>query len=963
MRYNLYTLLLLAFIYCISVSGHKDTQLFLYFNGNIMATIPVDSIDSTAIIDSKQIKFFDAGKNTLGSQMIAQLDSMTFGEESFKVAFETSKWEINSSVAAAAENSWVKDNRLYAQAGTQASVSYISTSSGGGLIQPIRSLNGNNLSVSNLNTNDAINFTVPVKELAKGSVVDFMLTLYTPSSQSPKYWIFEYEDNGEWKTVDEDLKVAPEDPNLKYSFYIKYFSSALYTTFVQSFKLPRTLRNTNLNMRCRVVGKYNNAGGTLTATPDAYVGFVNSYYRPCCINTYQSVPVKDTLKVAVLGNSFTYYYGAAFMLKEIASSQGHDIRMRASLKGSQSFGNHLSLELSQALVNEGNYDYALLQDVSTNHSSYYSDTIANAAIMQNTATLIDRLKASSPSIQPIIENTWAYAGSAGTYMGYSGYDDFDKALQYGTILIAAKTKSWESPIGIAFQKARAAGINNLYHTDSKHPNRNGSYLKACVNYLMLYGEPFDDNVPDCLVNSATAKKLRDIAEEVVLNNFSTWKAPDASSVKYDIPSQTDSIKLDTIILGESGIKTAEQLMSFAALWNAKKDVSSYKNAAGEIALLNDIDLSGYTWTPIGDSPSGNTINNNTTTTYSSSCVPFSIVFNGNGHTISGLKIDTKTAQVAGLFGVVAGGTVKNVNIDPTCTLSVNRTNVASGCAYGFIAGCLSDGTISNCNIAGIITSSVLNGSGMVCLSGTVGHVFDTNATTLVENCTFNGSISNVSSNVMDNSNCATCSGIVGFGRAKSKGKYFTIKNCVNNAAITAAIHRTAGILASSAAGMHLIGCTNNGTITNTLESNSKGNRVGGILALNSNTSANYDDYMDKCKNFGTIVSGSPVNGGEVVGGLAAIVRRTAVKNCEAHCVVIAPDGVQNRGVFVGEVNDNNASFSANKVSGAVATGLDQDGNYEGLVTLTASNYDSYIGVFGSSYNSPQFNTTNIVYGE
>ncbi len=960
---KLFFILILAVSFCLLVFASKDTQLFLFYNGNVMATIPVDSIDSTAIVNAKQIKFYDAKRKILGSRFISQLDSMVFGEETFKVSLGTSKWEISSSVASAAEDSWVNSNKLYAQAGTKASVSYISTSSGGNASQPVRCLNGNNLSVSNLYTNDAIVYTIPVTVLAEGTVVDFMLTLYTPSSKSPKYWIFEYNDNGVWKSVEEDLKMASEDPSIKYSFYIKYFSSALYTTFVQSFKVPKTLRNTDLKMRCRVVGGYNNAGGTLTAEPDAYVGFVNSYYRSCYINTYQSVPVKDTIKVAVLGNSFTYYYGTAFMLKEIASSQGHDIRMRASLKGSQSFADHLSLELSKNVVDEGGYDYAILQDVSTNHSSYYTDTLSNAAILNNAKVLVNNFKASSPSVQPIVENTWSFMGSSGNYMGYNGYDEFDKALQYGSILVAAKTNSWESPIGVAFQKARAAGISDLYHTDNKHPNRNGSYLKACVNYLLLYGEPFDENVPNCLVDATTAKKLRDIAEDVVLKDINVWKNPDVTKVTFDTPTPVDTLKFDSIVLGENGIKTAAQLMSFASLWNSKGDVSSYKNASGEIALLNDIDLTGYTWIPIADSPSGNTINNGTGTTYSAACVPFNGVFNGNGYTISGMKQNVTTSQVSGMFGVVKGGTVKNVNLDASCTLSVNKSGVASGCAYGFIAGCLSDGVISNCNVAGLITSSVINGSSMVCLSGVVGHVFDTNASTLIENCTYNGSISNVSSNVMDNSNCATCAGIVGFGRTKTKAKYFTVRNCVNNASITASIHRTAGILASSSNGMHLEGCINYGTITNTLPSNSKGNRAGGIVGLNSNTSDNYNDYMDGCKNFGTIVSGSPVNGYEVIGGLAAIVRRTVVKNCSSNCTVLAPSGVQSRGVFVGMVNDNKASFTNNKVAGAVATGLDQDGNYIGLVTLTSSNYSSYFGVVGADYSVPSFNTTNIQFGE
>ena len=39
-------------------------------------------------------------------------------------------------------------------------------------------------------------------------------------------------------------------------------------------------------------------------------------------------------------------------------------------------------------------------------------------------------------------------------------------------------------------------MSDLFYTDSKHPNRNGAYLKSCVNYLVIFGEKFDKNVSD-----------------------------------------------------------------------------------------------------------------------------------------------------------------------------------------------------------------------------------------------------------------------------------------------------------------------------------------------------------------------------------------------------------------------------------------------------------------------------------
>lgn len=88
------------------------------------------------------------------------------------------------------------------------------------------------------------------------------------------------------------------------------------------------------------------------------------------------------------------------------------------------------------------------------------------------------------------------------------------------------------------------------------------------------------------------------------------------------------------------ISTAEELKSLADKVNLG-DGHSGKT----IILKNDIDLSAYNtgagWTPIGTNSS-----------------PFAGVFDGNGKTITGLKIDNQANDYQGLFGVVRGSSDK-----------------------------------------------------------------------------------------------------------------------------------------------------------------------------------------------------------------------------------------------------------------------------------------------------------------
>ena len=71
--------------------------------------------------------------------------------------------------------------------------------------------------------------------------------------------------------------------------------------------------------------------------------------------------------------------------------------------------------------------------------------------------------------------------------------------------------------------------------------------------------------------------------------------------------------------------------------------------------------------------------------------PFSGTFDGDGHTVSGIRITQKTRECLGLFGFIgAGGTVKNLTLSNARIYS-NKTGV------GGIAG-RSRGTIANCHV-------------------------------------------------------------------------------------------------------------------------------------------------------------------------------------------------------------------------------------------------------------------------
>ena len=74
-----------------------------------------------------------------------------------------------------------------------------------------------------------------------------------------------------------------------------------------------------------------------------------------------------------------------------------------------------------------------------------------------------------------------------------------------------------SPIGNAYEIIwnENKDLIRLYDSDAKHQSHYGSYLKACVNYLMITGEPFSGSPADCGLEPSKAAILRDAAERAV----------------------------------------------------------------------------------------------------------------------------------------------------------------------------------------------------------------------------------------------------------------------------------------------------------------------------------------------------------------------------------------------------------------------------------------------------------------
>lgn len=360
---------------------------------------------------------------------------------------------------------------------------------------------GKSLTIEGLDNGDYLLFVMPNDKIAADALFDFCGTIGAGDAMAPTHFIVEYWNGEKWTPTNAD-KLRRTGLGEPYTFYNKYFRSAHFTTYMESFRLENAPADC-VKVRIRTVR--GGTGVTQIVARSAYVGMQ-------LVHLPHVKEFRESHRVLFLGNSFTFYYGSPFMFKEIAASQGRFIDGVVSIKGGQKFAQHLVLERSLEAIERGGYDYAILQDTSPN-AALYGDThdqeVYKAARKINELTLKH-----SPNCKILYEHTWACPYK--NYRGYGSYDRLNMLLYVGIYQLAKELDEvWGvSPIGAGFHRGRAENLQ-LLHRDNRHQCREGSYMKACINYLYIFGEPFDENVSNCGINPEIAAKIRRIAAETV----------------------------------------------------------------------------------------------------------------------------------------------------------------------------------------------------------------------------------------------------------------------------------------------------------------------------------------------------------------------------------------------------------------------------------------------------------------
>lgn len=203
----------------------------------------------------------------------------------------------------------------------------------------------------------------------------------------------------------------------------------------------------------------------------------------------------DSTQILFIGNSFTYYNNMPEMLRQLASSLNLKMAPSRAIKGGQTLKGHLEDEFLPRILNDGGFDYAVIQDASYPPSYSTKDVINN---VYPYAHKIDSLaKAGSPNVKTIYYMTWGHKdgirkANKTDYPLNHTYHGMQQRLNTSYLEMAHDNGGICAPVGMAWERVvnERPDIDLFSAKDRYHPSKEGSYLAACTILSTILGKPF-----------------------------------------------------------------------------------------------------------------------------------------------------------------------------------------------------------------------------------------------------------------------------------------------------------------------------------------------------------------------------------------------------------------------------------------------------------------------------------------
>lgn len=234
---------------------------------------------------------------------------------------------------------------------------------------------------------------------------------------------------------------------------------------------------------------------------------------------------QQTKKALFIGNSYIYSNNMPNLLAQMANSTGDVLIHDSNTPGGHTLKQHSTNATTLSKINQGDWDYVILQD----QSQYPSlpDNFVQQNVYPYAEALNESILAANSCTETIFFATWGRKNgdqdNCPEWPPVCTYEGMDNLLQERYRFMADENEALLSPVAWVWRYIRENYPNiNLYTADNSHPSLAGSYAAAATFYTIMFEKnpihiPFESSL-----SPEVAVQLKNAVKEVVFNNLDVW---------------------------------------------------------------------------------------------------------------------------------------------------------------------------------------------------------------------------------------------------------------------------------------------------------------------------------------------------------------------------------------------------------------------------------------------------------
>lgn len=242
-----------------------------------------------------------------------------------------------------------------------------------------------------------------------------------------------------------------------------------------------------------------------------------------CITSFCA---QTTKRVLFIGNSYTYSNNMPELLKSISQSVGDDTYYDSNLIGGSTLQMHAANATTLSKIQQGNWDYVVLQDQSQIPS--FSDSYVQNYVYPFAAQLDTTINTYNSCAETVFFMTWGRKNGDSdycpTYPAVCTYEGMDDLLKQRYMYMANQNSGIVSPVGAVWRQIRTQYPQlNFYESDESHPNLLGSYAIALTFYTTIFRKnpELTTFIPNT-VSSQDATAIKTVVKNIVYDQLAMW---------------------------------------------------------------------------------------------------------------------------------------------------------------------------------------------------------------------------------------------------------------------------------------------------------------------------------------------------------------------------------------------------------------------------------------------------------